>query len=550
VDETGASADSGSRSWPTRVVPPELEERYLVEGWWDDRSLGQLLDDHLTAHGGNEFRVWSDHRPWRGTTGEVHDWARRFARSLVDRGLQPGDVVAMQLPNCVEAAVVFWGTALAGCVIVPIVHFYGPREVGFILGQAQPDLVVVGDCFGALELSAVVKSCADQWSGRVATIALTCPAPDLGEWLAEEPLDLPVPIDPSTPALIAYTSGTTADPKGVMHTHRSIGAEIRQLSGIQAPQGKPPLTGAPVGHAIGMLAGLLLPVARNQPIHLIDVWNPAAVLSAMVEADLNGGSGATFFLQSLIDHPDCGPEHLALMGEVGLGGASVPRSFAERAIGLGVSVSRAYGSTEHPSTTGAPADLPQHRRATTDGRAMIGVELRVVDPEGADVPTGTPGEVWSRGPDLFAGYTDASATVDSVDVDGWYHSGDIGVLDEGWLTITDRLKDIIIRGGENISAAEVEGALLDLAGVAEVAVVAAPDSRLGEHGCVFFRMLAGEVAPTLDDVRRHLEAVGLARQKWPEEVRVITVFPRTASGKVRKVDLRATLGPDDSFTTG
>jgi acyl-CoA synthetase (AMP-forming)/AMP-acid ligase II len=543
-----------------REVPADLAERYGAHGWWDGRSLGQLLEDRLREVGDLEFRVWSGSRPWRGTMADVHGLARRFAAALADRGIGAGDVVAMQLPNCVEAAVVFWGTALAGAVIVPVVHFYGPKEVGFILDQVDPDLVVVSSAFGSVDPSATVRACADVWSpgprsGRrsgmrhLAVVDLARSAPDLDGWCGAAEAGAE-PVDVGAPSLIAFTSGTTAHPKGVVHTHRTLGAEVRQLGAVQPVDGAPLLTGAPVGHAIGMLTGLLLPVERGQPVHLIDVWDPAAVLAAMSEADVNAGSGATFFLQSLLDHPDCTAEHLRRMAHVGLGGSSVPRAFTDRVVALGISVTRAYGSTEHPSTTGATFDEPQERRATTDGRALPGVELRIVDPDsGADLPAGRAGEVWSRGPDLFAGYTDRDLTAEVVVEDGWYRTGDIGVLDaDGWLTITDRLKDVIIRGGENVSAAEVEAVVLDVAGVAEVAVVAGPDPRLGERPVAFLRVAAGAEPPTLVELRAHLRAAGLARQKWPEELHVVTDLPRTPSGKVRKVELRARLRSDAAST--
>jgi acyl-CoA synthetase (AMP-forming)/AMP-acid ligase II len=220
----------------------------------------------------------------------------------------------------------------------------------------------------------------------------------------------------------------------------------------------------------------------------------------------------------------------------------VPIALAERAASHDVTIIRAYGSTEHPSTTGSWFTDPADRRHRTDGRALDGVELRLVDADGADVPVGTPGEILSRGPDLCLGYTDPALTAAAFDAEGWYHSGDIGVLDEqGFLTLTDRVKDIIIRGGENISAAEVEGALQRLPGVAEVAVVAAPDARLGERACAVVRMRPGAAPLALADVTAHLSGVGLARQKWPEELRLVEDFPRTASGKIRKVELRAWL---------
>jgi len=355
-----------------------------------------------------------------------------------------------------------------------------------------------------------------------------------------EPIDRPAHVDPTIPALVAYTSGTTADPKGVVHSHRTIGAEIRQLGAMQAEGGLAALVGAPVGHGIGMLAALLLPVWRRQGIHLIDVWDPGRVLAAAVEEGVTIGSGATYFLTSLLDHPDFDPAtHLEYMGHIGLGGSAVPAAVTERATKLGISVVRSFGSTEHPSITGNTHDAPLEKRLYTDGRPMPGVEIRLVDEHGRDVEQGEPGEIVSRGPDCFVGYTDVNATRTAFDADGWFATGDIGVLDaDGYLAITDRKKDIIIRGGENVSAVEVEELLLRIPGVAECAVVAAPDERLGEHACAFLRMLPGAAAVSLPDVRADLERAGLARQKWPEELHLVDEFPRTASGKVQKFVLR------------
>ena len=204
---------------------------------------------------------------------------------------------------------------------------------------------------------------------------------------------------------------------------------------------------------------------------------------------------------------------------------------------------RSYGSTEHPSITGSQHDAPKEKRIHTDGRPMDWVEIRTVDEDGHDVEVGQPGEILSRGPDRFAGYTDPALTAEAVDADGWFSTGDIGVIDaDGYLTITDRVKDIIIRGGENVSAAEVEQLLAHMKGVAEVAVVAAPDERLGEHGCAFFRMQPGSAAArSWTALRAHLPAAGLTRQKWPEEIRIVDELPRTPSGKIQKFVLRQRL---------
>jgi acyl-CoA synthetase (AMP-forming)/AMP-acid ligase II len=342
-------------------------------------------------------------------------------------------------------------------------------------------------------------------------------------------------------AVLAYTSGTTSDPKGVIHDHRTMLSELQHMAGYMTA-GKSKLMGSPVTHATGMLGAVLGPLITAQAIHVLDRWDATHVLEVMREARVGSGTGASVFLASLLDHPDFTASDAALIGRVGLGGAPVPVALGERAAALGITIIRSYGSTEHPSTTGCQFEDPADRRHRTDGRALGAVELRLVDEEGADVPAGQPGEILSRGPDLCLGYTAPELTAAAFDDDGWYHTGDIGVLDDaGYLTITDRVKDIIIRGGENVSAAEVEGALHSMPAIAEVAVVAAPDARLGEHACAVLR-LRPDVAPvTLADLTMHLARIGLARQKWPEELRIVTDFPRTASGKIRKVDLRAWL---------
>ncbi len=533
-----------------RPVPAYLAERYLAEGAWDDRSLGQFLSDALLEDPTRRFRIWSPTHPYLGTVGEVYDESLRVAAGLRALGLGPGDVVAFQLPNWVEAAITFYACAMLGVTLVPIVHFYGPKEVGFILRQSRAralimvarigqrdylaDLGTVRD--GLPDLEHVVVVGGTEADGRAAG--------DLSfeDLRGAEKIDGPVAVDPDGPALIAYTSGTTADPKGVVHTHRTLGCEVRQLSGHQALRDRPNLVGAPVGHAIGMLGGLLCPLVGGRPIYMIDGWDPPTVLNAMVEEQIAAGSGSTYFFTSLLDCPGYGPEHVELMRYIGLGGSPIPNAVAERADELGISLVRSYGCTEHPSVTGSQHTAPKEKRIHTDGCPLEWVEVRTVDEDDHDVEVGQPGEILTRGPDRFAGYTDPVLTAAAVDEDGWFRTGDVGVIDaEGYLTITDRVKDIIIRGGENVSAAEVEQLLAHMPGVAEVAVVAAPDERLGEHGCAFFRMLPGSDAPDLEAVRAHLAAAGLARQKWPEELRVVDELPRTASGKVQKFVLRERL---------
>lgn len=536
------------RRWPLVPPPEELQCRYLASGQWLDVTLGAFVDERLRATSGLELRIWSRTRPWRGTIGEVRAMAQRVAGGLRDAGVGPGDVVAFQLPNWVEAAATFYGASLLGAVLVPVVHFYGAKEVRYILAHTGARALITASSFRQSDYLAALATFREE----LADLRTVVVAGDEGRASGEQipfarlldsaPLVEPQRVDPREPAVIGFTSGTTSDPKGVIHSHHTIVAETRQLADMQADRVLPLLVGAPVGHAIGMLSGLLIPLCQEKAIHLLDVWDPPLILDAMLEADLTCGSGATYFLTSLLDAPGFTAEHLKRMTRIGLGGAPVPAAISDRADRLGISIVRSYGSTEHPSTTGAKHEEPAVKRKYTDGRALWGVELKLVDEDGNPVAVGQPGEILSRGPDRFVGYTDPALSASALDADGWYATGDIGVLDtDGYLTITDRKKDIIIRGGENVSAAEVEEILMRMPGVAEVAVVAAPDPRLGERACACVRMQPGHAPPDLDTVRAHFAAARLAKQKWPEEIVAVDDFPRTPSGKIKKFVLRAGL---------
>ena len=536
-----ASGDGDVRDrWSLREVPADQARHYRDEGWWDDGSLGRMVAGGLESMATVPFRVRSKVRPWDGTFADVDRAARSLAARLRAQGVGPGDVVVFQLPNWVEAGITFWAAAYLGAVVVPIVHFYGPKEVGYILRATRPAALVTADRFGHNDYLAhyeplLAELPVEHWLVVGDTPATELPAgatPFASLLEGTEPVTGPADVDPDAPTIVAFTSGTTRDPKGVVHSHRTISCETRQLDHMFPVGGPPQITGAPVGHFIGMVNAFLVPLLRQRAVNLVDVWDPGEVLRLMSGEGLGVGGGATYFLTSLLDHPDFTDEHLALMPFAGLGGSTVPVAVTERATRLGMKVFRSYGSTEHPSITGSLVDDDEDKRLRTDGRPLPGVEIRL-DPHG---------EILSRGPDCFLGYTDADLTASVFDDEGWYRTGDVGVLDDdGYLTITDRLSDVIIRGGENISAVEVEELLLGLDAVAEVSVVAAPDQRLGERAAAVVRLHDGRPRPTLADVRSHLEAAGLARQKWPESLHVVPDFPRTPSGKVQKFRLRRQL---------
>ncbi len=503
-----------------RTIPDELAERYLAEGWWTRDTIGELLERGLESAPDTGFHVHSAVRPWSGTFRDVERTARRLAGGLRDRGVGRGDVIAFQLPNWMEAAAVFWASAFLGAVVVPIVHIYGRRELAYILDAVRPRVFVSAERFRRTEFQADL--CAD-----VPVVGVV--GRDFEMLLGDEPFTGSAATDPADPALIAFTSGATSAPKGVVHTHHTLACEIRQLAERFPPHPGPHLMSAPVGHFIGMAHAFLIPVLDGTPVHLTDVWDPGRALALMDSHGVCIAGGPPYYLTSLLDHPDFRPRHLPHLRYVGLGAASVPDALTARLADLGITAFRAYGSTEHPSVTASLHTAPEPKRLRTDGRALGGVEIRLA----AD------GEVLSRGPDLCVGYTDDSLTERAFDDEGWYRTGDIGVIDEdGYLTITGRKADFIVRGGENIGAREVEDVLLTLPGVAEAAAVAAPDARLGEHVAAVVRLLPGHRPPTLEAMRAHFERAGLARQKWPEELHAVEDFPRTASGKVQKFRLR------------
>ena len=533
--------------WDLREVPSDLRARYRSEGWWTDDTFASFLEREISTTPDLTFRVWSETHPYSGTIGDLYEQSLRMATSLHGLGIRAGDVVAYQVPNWAESVVVIAAGFALGAVMVPIVHFYGAREVEFILRQSGARALVTVDRFGHVDHAANLgefRSALDTLE-HVVVIPSGSPGPDIPGAVAFEDLcdaerftGIP-DIDPDLPAMVGYTSGTTADPKGVVHTHRSLVFEIPQLAAL-APDARPLLNASPLAHMTGMLASFLLPVYRHHEIHLTDQWNPEEALRIILEAGVSAGSGATIFLTSLLDAPGFGPEHAERIGNVGLGGAPVPAAVAERAEALGITVFRSYGATEHPSITGCHTYEPREKRNRTDGRPMAGVEIRLVGVDSDDeVGPGVPGEILSRGPDQFAGYTDPAMTQRAVTTDGWYRTGDVGVLDEdGYLTITDRVSDIIIRGGANISAAEIEEALMTMPAIAECAVVAAPDERVGEHALAVLRLRPDAPVTDLAAVQAHLDGAGLPKQKWVEEVRLVDDYPRTPSGKIRKFVLR------------
>ncbi len=359
---------------------------------------------------------------------------------------------------------------------------------------------------------------------------------DLSARMAK-PLSVPAP-DPTGRALLVYTSGTTAEPKGVQHSHRGLAAELTSPAPEQeGAGGAVQLALFPPGHVAGLL-GLLRVLVLGKPTVVLETWQAARAAALIDEYRVAGGVGAPVQLVGLLDQLEQGHARLDSLKAFRSGASSIPPSLIYRAESLGITAFRCYGSSEHPTvTTGYPGDSLLER-ATTDGRVIAGNEIRVVDAEGRDVPAGTDGELVTRGAELFMGYTDPALNETAYWPGGWFRTGDVARIDaDGFMTITDRLKDIVIRGGENISSKEVEDILSTHPAVAEVAVIGTPDDVMGERVCAVIVLREGHTVE-LEEVREHFDRAGAARPKTPESLVFVPELPRTPAGKVQKHLLR------------
>ncbi|CAN5701487.1 AMP-binding protein [soil metagenome] len=468
----------------------------------------------------------------------LHTEARAVAAGLRRLGVGPGDVVAVQLPNRLETLVAFQAVLLAGATLLPLVHVYGPREVGFILGESGARVLVVPDRWRAIDHAARVDDLRSACPELAHVVVVgEAPAGTL-PWPALAIADDGEPgADAPEVAVLAYTSGTTANPKGVQHTAPGILAEIEtQPTMLGSRSGSVQLVSFPAGHVAGVVS-LLRCLVLGTPTIVTDGWDPARALELISTYGVTYTSGTPLHLVTLLDALEAGAP-IGTLDEYLVGAATVPGALVARADALGIHAFRCYGSTEHPTITSGARDDPLAKRQHTDGRPTPGTEVRVVDEAGLPVAEGTDGEVVCRGPEQFVGYRDPGLDEDTWLPDRWLRTGDIGNLDaEGYLTITDRAKDVIIRAGETISSREVEDVLLSCPGVADAAVVAVPDGRYGERVGAFVVPGPGG-PPDLAAVRAHFAAAGIARQKTPEVLEIRADLPRTPVGKVRKAELR------------
>ncbi len=486
----------------------------------------------------------------------LHTQATGLATTLLTR-MPAGSVVSFMLPNWHEAAVIYLAATLAGMVVNPILPSLRDHDLRFILEDVQAAMIFVPHQFGGHDYAAMLERVAAVMSSAPEVVVLrgeAGPHTPYQELLAlrdpgPDPPKLPA-LDPDAVRMVLYTSGTTGRPKGVLHSHNSMHALICQIRDHwTVDPGDTFLVPSPIAHIGGSIYAFECPLLLGTTAVLMDRWDPAAAVALMNGERCTHMAGATPFLQQLLSAAQRAGTRLPDLKVFICGGASVSPSLIRRAAEYfdQAVVTRVYGCTEVPvATIGAPRRDEADHAASTDGRPGI-AEIRLVAHEAA--PAGD-GEICVRGPQMLLGYRHPEDDVDSFDAAGFFRTGDLGRwVDEQYLVVTGRAKDVIIRHGENISAKEVEDLLADHPGIAEIAVIGLPDERTGERACAVI-VPEGTARPDVASLLALLESKGVAKFMAPEQVAIWDTLPKNDAGKVLKHRIRAALTQAETKADG
>jgi acyl-CoA synthetase len=542
-----ATADPGlanARRLGSRPPDPERLAGYRRAGLVTEMSVNHMLPSRAARRLDRPALTQADTRLTYGQLRSAVDRAAGFLRA---DGIGPGDVVLWQTPNWWESYILAMAIWQVGAISNPVVPFYRENELRHITAELRPDAVI---CAGpvrnhnAAELMdqmlaeagvsprcrIILRGSLPGWT-PVTDVLSHAPAPEI------------VPMDVDAPCLVLYTSGTTSAPKGVMHSSRTLLAETEQIRhewciGWEDTAYMP----APLQHITGVLMGMTVPLLGAGHTVLSDGWDAERAAEEIDRHQVTFSAGATIFLQELTAATAARPPRDTQWRIYGCGGAPVPRAVMERAEEAGIPAIRIYGMSELPTVSLGDRAVDFDRRAGTDGRIAVGVEVRPVDEEERPLPLGESGELQVRGPEQFLGYVDPRADAAAITSDGWLRTGDIGMCDaNGDVTITGRLKDIVNRGGEKFSTREIEDLLARHPAIRQAAVVPAPDARFGEVPAAFVVTAPDAAAVEPAELIEHLVGAGLPKQKLPVSWHPVAELPMTASGKIRKVELVARL---------
>lgn len=509
------------------VTSPAARASYQDAGRWDGTTLREQVSRWALTRPDGVAVVDDSGR--RRTYAQLTADATTLAGRLQAEGVGAGDVVSVQLPNRYEAVIAAVAVAKLGAVINTLLPGYRQRELAHVFRTAAPAAIITPVSHRGIEFGPLVDDV------RGSTGHSLFHATDEG--LDGAP---PARVDHRDPPLadavseVIFTSGTEAEPKAVMHTEQTTNFSVRAaFADLGMTESDVVWMPSPVGHSTGFNYGLRMALYHGLTLVLQEQWDPSRAAELIVQEGCTYTLAATTFLKDLVDQGAALPS----MRLFGCGGAPVPPPLVDAAAELGIGVLRLYGSTEVLVGTWNRAEDPVDQRRNTDGRPMTGVSVEVRDDSGRRCPPGEVGEIFTRGPNTCVGFFRDEDRTGRTFSEGWVQSGDLAVMDAaGWLTVTSRKKEIIIRGGMNITPREVEDLLVGFPEVDRAAVVGLPDERLGERACACVVLVPGSTLD-LPTVVGRLQDLGLATYKLPERLEVLPALPMTASGKVQKHEI-------------
>jgi acyl-CoA synthetase (AMP-forming)/AMP-acid ligase II len=501
------------------------------------RTLWELLEQRVDATPDALMAVDEDMRTL--TFAEYWAESERAAAGLAAHGVGAGTVVSWQLPTWIESLVLVAALSRLDAIQNPMLPIYREREVGFITKQAGAELLVVPSVWRNFDFEAMATALAEQHGGmRVLVADRALPQ---GDPASLPPLPEARDADDQGIRWLFYTSGTTADPKGAQHTDASIAAVAYGMCQRMAVhEGDRNALVFPFTH-IGGITWLFSSLQSGCSNILMEGFHPEETPEVLARENVTLAGSGTVFHQAYLAYQRRQPQPAFpdVRGFPGGGAPKPPALVAEMREVFDAPVLSGYGLTEAPILTMADMSDTDDELALTEGKPMPGVELKFVTIDGEVAAPGEEGEIRAKAPQVMKGYLDSSLDAAAFDEEGYFRTGDLGRLDErGNVIITGRLKDVIIRKGENVSAKEVEDLLYLHPAIADVAVIGLPDPASGERVCAVVQLAEGADEVTFEGMIEHLKSEGLMNQKLPEQLEIVELLPRNPSGKVLKHVLR------------
>ncbi|EEW7516716.1 medium-chain fatty-acid--CoA ligase [Escherichia coli] len=518
---------------------------YRQQGLWGDASLADYWQQ--TARAMPDKIAVVDNHGASYTYSALDHAASCLANWMLAKGIESGDRIAFQLPGWCEFTVIYLACLKIGAVSVPLLPSWREAELVWVLNKCQAKMFFAPTLFKQTRPVDLILPLQNQLPQLQQIVGVDKLAPatsslSLSQIIADNiPLTTAITTHGDELAAVLFTSGTEGLPKGVMLTHNNILASERAYCArLNLTWQDVFMMPAPLGHATGFLHGVTAPFLIGARSVLLDIFTPDACLALLEQQRCTCMLGATPFVYDLLNLLEKQPADLSALRFFLCGGTTIPKKVARECQQRSIKLLSVYGSTESSPHAVANLDDPLSRFMHTDGYAAAGVEIKVVDDARKTLPPGCEGEEASRGPNVFMGYFDEpELTARALDEEGWYYSGDLCRMDEaGYIKITGRKKDIIVRGGENISSREVEDILLQHPKIHDACVVAMPDERLGERSCAYVVLKAPHHSLSLEEVVAFFSRKRVAKYKYPEHIVVIEKLPRTASGKIQKFLLR------------